>query len=1302
MLTVALICSSLSFIATPANGLPPLPAWVPCGENRSYKIDLVNSETIVSEGSTCQGEIVIPEGVTVIDYNAFSGAQITSISLPDTLKYIFSSAIRDTWITSLYIPANVSYIGPSALKNSPIESLTFSLNSRLSRIDNSAFSFLNTSSITIPHSVTEMHVGSLETRTSPSRSGLLSIRFLGNAPTIFHGLEPSSSPGLNNTVPFDGLLPDTKIIISSTATGFTGPAWPLQSIIAPPAAPTSLVATKGVGEASIAFTPGSTNGAEITNYKYSIDGGSYIAFSPADTSTPVTIGNLLGTEYTIRLKATNIAGDGLASDPVTVTPDPPTPVSNPAIGGLSQPVIGSLAPTSVSTGNQYTGTVTWSPALVNSRFVGSTAYTATITLTPSTGYAIRGIASDFFTVTGATITDLGGTPRIVTAVFEATPQAPCYEVIDTVLVDGSDCELQVEIDNSVTAIDDQAFQGNGQITSIVIPSTVRSIGNEAFDGNDSLGTLTFSPNSTLESIGEKAFRETLLTVVRLPNSLETIGDQAFRDNFRLRHVQFGTGSSQLTEIGSLAFAGSQSFDLIPLTVLVIPSSVTSIGLNAFAYTRLTDITFLGIAPNSPDDNGNQLDGFTLNQPRPKGHVSLSTDASWSSLLGTQWRGMDLISGEGPSFPSPQFTNLENNRQVTGLVGFSMSLSVEYFVVGEETFTLEGEGGVLPDWIQLDEEDGTVSGIPNSVGTTTFTLKITDSRGASSSVTGIKFIVTSTVTLTASRSYLRNSEEFGLVTFETNAPPSYKVEVYKRETGIDPNSDLSLIQEGQVASSEYLAFGLYWDDKETESAIWVINIYDPETRDVDMEAPPLASVTINALGDDIPCDGSTFVCKPGDTGPGGGTIFYVAPNTFTQHGATGSMCSNNCKYLEAASSEWSQGDDLLIEWSYDPDNDATNGDGADDVGIGYGYQNSVNIASRTNISRSAAASARAFRGDNNKNDWFLPSKQELLALGESILSEEMYETAYWSSSENDDNTAATVSIVDSQASDSLERKGAQAYVRPIRAFAPAVVQANPSPPTISAPVFVAPTPVPYLKTLTSPKKNLKNGKLICTPGTYSAGFTLNGVVQGSTTSLFTPTTFTYNLIINGIAQISLAVTSSSLSNSWDMPSTTSGTLITCSVTVSANGVTNTDRSSDNAVGISAASVTQSNALATANSDYSASLSANSKAYQKTLVDNRTTWRSSVANNRATYLSELNRINGSSQSKETRAQKSAALKIYMSAQKQIVADYKASQPAALTAKQTADKAALDTKNAAIAKANATYGAFIESIGYGVLVP
>jgi hypothetical protein len=264
-------------------------------------------------------------------------------------------------------------------------------------------------------------------------------------------------------------------------------------------------------------------------------------------------------------------------------------------------------------------------------------------------------------------------------------------------------------------------------------------------------------------------------------------------------------------------------------------------------------------------------------------------------------------------------------------------------------------------------------------------------------------------------------------------------------------------------------------------------------------------------------------------------------------------------------------------------------------------------------------------------------------------------------------------------------------------APVIVPPAPTPTVVA----VAPTPVPYLKTLTAPKLNLKDGKLLCTPGTYNAGYTLDGVIQGSTTTLFTPSSFTYNLLINGITQTSLAVTSSSTSHSWTMP-TTSGALITCSVTVTANGLTNTDKSGDNTSGASSALTTQSAAIATANATYSAALSANTKAYQKALVDNRTQWRSTTEKIRTDYYAERNRINSLPSTKATRALSSAALKTYTAALKKSAADYKASGPAALVAKDVADKAALDTKTTAIAKANAAYGTAIESIGYGVLIP
>ena len=90
-----------------------------------------------------------------------------------------------------------------------------------------------------------------------------------------------------------------------------------------PGAPTSLSATAGNQTATIAFTtPASTGGSSITNYQYSTDGGaSFTAFSPTDTTSPVTITDLTnGTTYSVQLKAVNAAGAGTASSSVSVTP----------------------------------------------------------------------------------------------------------------------------------------------------------------------------------------------------------------------------------------------------------------------------------------------------------------------------------------------------------------------------------------------------------------------------------------------------------------------------------------------------------------------------------------------------------------------------------------------------------------------------------------------------------------------------------------------------------------------------------------------------------------------------------------------------------------------------------------------------------------------------------------------------------------------------------------------------------------------------------------------------------------------
>ena len=103
---------------------------------------------------------------------------------------------------------------------------------------------------------------------------------------------------------------------------------------APVNAPTSLSAVAAETSVAISFTaPTNDGGAEITNYEYNIDGGSFVALSPADATSPITISGLTpNTSTTITLRAVNIVGSGPASTGVTFST---LPVFMSATGGTT-------------------------------------------------------------------------------------------------------------------------------------------------------------------------------------------------------------------------------------------------------------------------------------------------------------------------------------------------------------------------------------------------------------------------------------------------------------------------------------------------------------------------------------------------------------------------------------------------------------------------------------------------------------------------------------------------------------------------------------------------------------------------------------------------------------------------------------------------------------------------------------------------------------------------------------------------------------------------------------------------------
>jgi hypothetical protein len=195
-----------------------------------------------------------------------------------------------------------------------------------------------------------------------------------------------------------------------------------------------------------------------------------------------------------------------------------------------------------------------------------------------------------------------------------------------------------------------------------------------------------------------------------------------------------------------------------------------------------------------------------------------------------------------------------------------------------------------------------------------------------------------------------------------------------------------------------------------------------------------------------------VCVVGDTGPGGGKVFYVLGGSETVPGAA---CGSGCRYLEAAPAGWKSGSnpDPSLAWgggdgAADTCSNKTIS-GADGTGIGSGKANTAAIMAvcpdfSGNNSAPAALAASTYAPTVNGvavTGWFLPSRDELNLLDTSNLPSNDGVGGltpggdYWSSSQFDANDAwyQRVGIgggIDWQVYDS---EHVTLHVRAVRAF-----------------------------------------------------------------------------------------------------------------------------------------------------------------------------------------------------------------------------------------------------------------------------
>ena len=138
----------------------------------------------------------------------------------------------------------------------------------------------------------------------------------------------------------------------------------------------------------------------------------------------------------------------------------------------------------------------------------------------------------------------------------------------------SGCQFQeIHIPDAVTYIGESAFSGCSSLTHVSIPDAVTSIKDYTFNRCSNLKTVVLSSNLT--SIGDYAFNKcTALEAISLPDTVETLGFQAFRECTNLQSIPL---SSSLKELPVQAF-----FGCVSLQEVYIPDSVTRLGLNTFA------------------------------------------------------------------------------------------------------------------------------------------------------------------------------------------------------------------------------------------------------------------------------------------------------------------------------------------------------------------------------------------------------------------------------------------------------------------------------------------------------------------------------------------------------------------------------------------------------------------------------------------------------------------------------------------------------------------------------------------------
>jgi hypothetical protein len=276
-------------------------------------------------------------------------------------------------------------------------------------------------------------------------------------------------------------------------------------------APTILSIEARDQSVAVNFTaPGLNGGSAITNYKYSIDGGTtFLARQTGTTASPMIITGLTnGTSYNVQIKAVNANGDGISSTTSSETPYtvPNAPTSVVATPGNTQVSVAFTAPVDNGgsaitsyTVTSYAGATAGTPVTQNANPIIVTG------LTNGTAYTFTIIANNVVGASAASTASAAVTPDGVNNIIEVSNSSlsalTVTPVSDIKLTTGTLTINQTKTVNSVTV-------ETGTALNVTSPLTVQ--------------TLTLKAGLDASTFSAKLDAAITATTVRL---LKTIDDK---------------------------------------------------------------------------------------------------------------------------------------------------------------------------------------------------------------------------------------------------------------------------------------------------------------------------------------------------------------------------------------------------------------------------------------------------------------------------------------------------------------------------------------------------------------------------------------------------------------------------------------------------------------------------------------------------------------------------------------------------------------------------------------------------------